>query len=432
MKMLEHLGLCDGEISSFNLSAFKPGDTEETVVNIHDIERQEILGFGGAFTEAAGLCYSMMSEANKKKALDMLFGDDGLRYRFCRLCIGSSDFSISEYSEVEEGDMTLETFNIDQDLKYIIPFVKDALAYTNNEIMLFASPWSPPAYMKDTGVLKQGGKLKKEFYELYAKYFVKFIEAYETEGIHISAVTIQNEAHAVQTWESCLFEAEDEAEFCEKLYDAFTEAGLDVKILCWDHNKERLFERAAATFPKCGDKMWGISYHWYSGEHYDEIRLVREFFPDKVIIEGEFCRGLSSHGYMRYRDDILGNLAAGTNALCDWNLILDDEGGPFHNRAFGCRAELFYDRKKDEIKVHGFHSDMYFFSHYIDRGARVLASSSFSDHLKVLGVKNPDGKILCYVNNMGPDRIKFVMRYKNYEYTTTVEGGAAAMLKFEE
>lgn len=432
MKMLQHLGLCDGEISSFKLSEMVPGETENTVVNVHDVERQELLGFGGAFTEAAGLSYALMSEENKKKALEMLFGESGLHYKFCRLCIGSSDFSIDEYSEVEEGDMTLETFNIDRDRKYIIPFVKDAIAFTGNDITFFASPWSPPAYMKDTGILKEGGKLKKEFYGLYADYFVKFIEAYEAEGIHIFAVTIQNEAHAVQTWESCVFEAEDEAEFCEVLYDRFDAAGLDTKIMCWDHNKERLFERAQETFPKCGNKMWGISYHWYSGEHFDEIRLVREFFPDKIIIEGEFCRGLSSHGYMRYRDDILGNLAAGTNALCDWNLILDDEGGPYHNRKMGCRGELFYDREKDRIKTHGFYSDMYFFSHYIDKGAHVLATSSFSDHLKVLGVKNPDGRILCYVNNNGPDRLQFVMRYKNYEYTTTVEGGAAALLIFEE
>ena len=431
MKVLKHIGLCDGEISQYNLKEMLPGETENEVVNVHDLPRHEIFGFGGAFTEAAGYTYAQMSDELKKQALEILFGKDHLHYTFCRLCIGSSDFGLGEFSEVADGDDSLESFNIDRDKKYVIPFVKDALAYTNGGLTLFASPWSPPAFMKDTNQLKAGGKLLKKYYGLYAQYFVKFIEAYEAEGIHISAVTMQNEAHAVQTWESCVFDGNDEAEFCETLYDAFEKAGLKVGIFCWDHNKERLYERASEVFTKAQEKIAGISFHWYSGEHYDEIRLVRELFPDKAIIEGEFCRGLSSSGYMRYRDDMLENLAAGANALVDWNLILDENGGPFHNRPLGCKGELCYDTVKKELRTHDFHKDMFMFSHYIEPGAKVLASSSFSPFIKVLGVKNPDGKVLVYLNNRGLSRISTVLRFENYEYPVTVENNAIALLIIE-
>lgn len=171
--------------------------SEGGLINIFPLEKSEIVGFGGAFTESAAYNYSIADAKAKKEILEWLFGEEGLNYIFCRVCIGSSDFALDEYCYVDENDLTLETFNIEKDKLYIIPFIKAAMELSKQKIEILASPWSPPAFMKDNNTRFQGGKLKKEYYELYADYIIKFLEAYEKEGVKISALSIQNEPKAI-------------------------------------------------------------------------------------------------------------------------------------------------------------------------------------------------------------------------------------------
>lgn len=433
MKILEKKILCNGQLISCDVEKMvKQTEIEMSAVNIHDVKKQEIYGFGGAFTESAAYNYSLMSESQKKKTLELLFGDSGLRYNFCRLCLGSSDFTLSEYSYVDENDMTLSTFSIDRDRKYIIPFLKDAIAYSKQEIKLFASPWSPPAFMKDSGKLTGGGKLKKEYYSLYAEYMAEFVKSYEEEGIKIFALTIQNEPHATQTWESCIFEAKDEASFLLFLNESLKKRSLDVKILFWDHNKERLFERAETVFSECGDKAWGIGYHWYSGTHFGEIEAVRSCYPDKAVIETEFCTALRSSKYGSYAFDIIGNLSAGTNAVVEWNMILNEVGGPYHNRSTGCAAPILFDRNKKEIVIHDNYIQMYVFSHYIERGAKAMYVSSYSDDIKVFAAGNLDNTVICILLNNSDNKKPIVLRYHDYQYGTEIDGKTLMVLKLSE
>lgn len=400
MKVKTAYQLQNGEIAPLTLGDFYEGTMERPLLNIYPVEKQTVLGFGGAFTDSAAYNYAKMDRETKKQALEALFGETGLGYRFCRLCIGSSDFAVEEYCYVEEHDTTLSTFSIARDKQYVIPFVKDAMAFTNGGITWFASPWSPPAFMKDNGSRFGGGKLKTEYYALYAEYLVKFVQAYQAEGIEISMLTLQNEAKARQSWESCQYTAEEEAALAVAVHKALAAHGLDVKLLFWDHNKERLYERARVMYETCPDLVAGIAFHWYSGDHFEAIDMLRELYPDKLLVQAEFCRaGGSDYVPTSYAREILCDLSKGTNVVCEWNLILDENGGPYHNRKDGCDAPLRFNSKTGTFEKTHIYKEMYLFSHFIKPGARTLYTSSFQTCVFVAAFRNPDGTIVVNVIN---------------------------------
>lgn len=402
---------------------------ESQAINVYtDIEKAKILGFGGAFTEAAAYNYYLMDKPTKKKLIKKYFDKkDGIGYNFCRVHIGSCDFALDQYSLSYKED--LSDFSIERDKKYIIPFVKDALEYTKGNIFLFASPWSPPAFMKDTNKLIGGGRLKDEFYPTYAEYFVKFVKAYKEEGITINALTVQNEAKAVQTWESCVFTAEEEAIFATKyLRPALDKNGFgDVKIILWDHNKERLYDRAKASFAIEGakDAVWGMGYHWYSGEHFEAIDLTRAAFPDKIVVETELCHGdtrdnTPEQRAMGYAIEYCEDIKHGAHGICDWNMILDTkEGGPFHCRATGgCYAPIYYNNETGDIDEDPIYSALGMFTKYIEPGDVSLAVTTYTSYVRACAVKKADGRLLVFLVNTITDR--------EFDVNIRVDGGKVA------
>ncbi|MCQ2428434.1 MAG: glucosylceramidase [Clostridia bacterium] len=367
-------------------------------VEIYHEEKQTVIGFGGAFTEASAYNYAQLDKDEKKKALDLLFGQNGLRYNFCRLCMGSSDFSLDGYTYVENDDPELRTFSIERDKKYIIPFVKDALEYTGGKITLLASPWSPPVFMKTTDELIHGGQLKKEYYPVFARYFRLFLEEYDKEGVRIDYITPMNEPRK-QKWQSCEFTFEDMADFIDILADELnSNLSWHVNILCWDFNRGGMYPHAKTVFEKTGNKVCGTAFHWYSGQHLGELKMMHDFYPDKLLIETEFCHGLGSKFFGHYCTEYIDVLDNWANGSVEWNMILDENGGPYFARDFGCNSTLF--RSSDNrIEKRGVYTQSYMFSHYIDKNAAVLYTSSAKKHLMTLAVKNPDGKILLYIYN---------------------------------
>ena len=411
MRIFEQFALKNDEIVREQPSAFQkmPREAMGACVNVYPVKKQKVFGFGGAFTESAAINFARMSCEEKEKTLEALFGESGLKYNFCRVCIGPSDFGQSSYSYVSEDDVTLESFDISRDKKYVIPFIREALRKTKGKMFLFASPWSPPAFMKDNQSLFGGGKLKKDKYELYAQYIVKFLKAYREEEIAISAVTLQNEPNAIQTWESCLFTAEEEAEYGTVLYEILNKNGLgDVRILCWDHNKGNIFHRVSKIYPKMEERIWGAGFHWYDGEHFDELDLIRDLYPEKVLIETEFCNGQGDRRFSFYKTEILNNLKHGVNAICEWNLILDKDGGPYHNRNIGCNAPIVFKDKKAELS--DIYKEMFMFSHFIAAGAQILYTSSYSSDIGIGAAKNPDGRIVVCLLNTGRDKTDFYLK----------------------
>lgn len=405
----------------------KPGG-EMTQIKLYPEEGyQEILGFGGALTESSAYVWSKMSSEKQKELIDLYFGSEGNGYNFCRLHIQSCDFSLGNRSYVEEGDTELKTFSIAADKEYIIPLVKAAQA-KNGEIRFLASPWSPPAFMKTNAEMNHGGRLKEECYDAWARIMVKYVEAYEKEGIPISRLTIQNEPAAVQSWDSCVYSAEEEKRFaCDYLRKRLDEAGLGhVKLNIWDHNKDIIIERTKGTFSDeaANQAIKGIAFHWYSGDHFEALRAVREKYPEKELIFTEGCveysrfaeRTQTDYAEM-YGHALIGDLNAGMNAFIDWNIILDEKGGPNHVGNF-CDAPIMCNTQEDTIEVKQSFYYIGHFSRFIRPGARRILVSKYTQNLEACAFRNPDGElVLVALNRTGQDQ----------KFTLSVEGKSSEM-----
>ena len=412
-------------------------EAEVAVVNIFDkIEYQEILGFGGAFTESSAYNYSLLTDENKKRFMEMYFDrEKGIGYNFGRTHINSCDFSLDIYSYVKKGDKILETFDISRDKKYIIPFIKDTLHYCNDELVLFSSPWSPPEYMKDNQSVIGGGKLLEDYKKVWALYYAKYIKAFADNEIKISALSVQNEPMAKQTWESCNYSAQEEKEFLEKyLIPTLNKENLsDVKIILWDHNKERIYDRTEEILKdnkELSDRIWAVGHHWYTGNHFDGLRLVHEQFG-KPLICTEFCCSLADdliQSAERYAKEICGNFNNFEIASCDWNLLLNDKGGPFHNRSKttvavpgvvfddvsgGCLAPVLRNSETNELIFTPIYYYIGHFSKYLKRGAKRIAITRYTDALDVCAFRNPNGDIVCVLLNSSNLNLPVNIRIKD-------------------
>ena len=166
---------------------------------------QTFWGIGAAITDASAEVFAKLPESKQNEFLRAHYDtEDGIGYTLARVPIHSCDFSSGSFTYVSDQDKELKTFSIDHDLQYRIPLIKKAIQAAGGTLPLYASPWSPPAFMKDNNDMLHGGTLLPEYYESWALYYTKFIKAYENEGMPIWGITLQNEPMAVQRWESCI------------------------------------------------------------------------------------------------------------------------------------------------------------------------------------------------------------------------------------
>ena len=390
---------------------------EMDVVNVYPRKRYQVIqGFGAALTESAGYTLARMSREKQKEIVESCYGRGGLGYTLGRIHMDSCDFSISNYCAVKDpGDAAFGDFTLERDTKYVQPLIKMAEEALGQPVSLLLSPWSPPAFMKETGVRNGGGHLRRECYQAYADYAVKYITAYQKRGIQISCMTVQNEPLAVQTWDSCEYTAEEEKEFLrDYLYPALKENGLaHVKLYIWDHNKERVYERACEIVDETTrDMVAGVAYHWYSGDHFATLQMVREDFPELLLMRSEGCveyaRGAEHvpddmrHARL-YAHDLIGGLNHGMNSWLDWNLVLDEQGGPNHVGNF-CNAPVMCDTTTDTVEVKPMFHAIGQFSKYIRPGAVRIGCSSFSPEVEVTAAQNPDGSVAVVILYTGQGR----------------------------
>lgn len=380
---------------------------EKPVINIYpEFEKQKILGFGGAITEASSYCYSLLPKEKQEKFIKDYFEDN---YSICRLCIGSSDFSLKSYSYSKKKD--LSDFSIEHDKKHIIPLIKDALKLNPN-IKFLASPWSPPAFMKTNKLLSFGGHLSEKYYQTYADYLSKYILAYKEQGINIDYMTAQNETNAFQIWESCIYTPEEEENFIVNyLSPTFQKHNIKTKILIHDHNKEILFNKARKEFKNETSRniISGVAYHWYSGDHYDNIRLVKEYYPEKLLFHTEGCFGFTKNECNYHCAlDAIDELNAGTNAYIDWNILLDSKGGPNHVRNYCMSPVMLNKEKNDYIKSLNYYFIQHF-SRFIKPNAVVLENSKYSRNIGVLACKNPNGEIIIVIMNDTSNPVPYII-----------------------
>jgi glucosylceramidase len=398
---------------------FKPSEpTSEGKVYVFVDPRktfQPFLGIGGALTDAAAETFAKLPAARQEEVLAAYYSTDrGIGYTLGRTNINSCDFSSGSYTYVTEGDADLRSFSIAPDLRFKIPLIKRAMAASGNRLKLFASPWSPPAYMKDNNDMLHGGHLRPEYFHTWALYYTKFIESYRKEGVPVWGITIQNEPMATQTWESCVYQSADERDFLKHhLGPVMARQGLrDVNIIVWDHNRDLIVQRAQAIFddPAAAKYAWGIGFHWYedwSGgqQMYDNVALVHRLYPDKHILFTEGTpASFDSTAYGRwslgeaYGRSMIHDFNSGTQGWTDWNILLDERGGPNHVGNF-CFAPIHADTRTGKLIYTNSYYYIGHFSKFIRPGARRILASPSRSLLLTTAFVNEDGKVVVVVMN---------------------------------
>jgi len=410
----------------------QPKETQICVFVDPSRQFQTFLGIGGALTDASAETVALLPKEKQREFLSAYFDDQqGIGYKLARTNIHSCDFSSSSYTYVTEGDKLLKSFNVEHDKRYRIPFIKQVLAATRGKLNIFGSPWSPPAFMKDNNDMLHGGRLKPEFHQSWANYYAKFIRAYQSEGIPIWGITIQNEPMATQRWESCIYSAEEERDFLKNYLGPTLQRERlgDKKIIAWDHNRDLIYQRARTILsdPQAAKYVWGIGYHWYEpwsgGEPmFDNVRLVHETFPDKQLIFTEGCVDAFDPQKIgewkfgeQYGRSMINDFNNGTVGWTDWNVLLDEKGGPNHVANY-CFAPVHANTKTGELTYLSSYYYIGHFSKFIQPGARRIASSPSRSQLLSTAFLNPDGKVSVVVMNSSE---------KNVAYWLWVNGNAA-------
>lgn len=403
----------------------QPLETQTCVFVDTSITFQTLLGIGGAVTDAAAETFAKMPSDKQQEILIAYFDrEKGIGYSLIRTTIHSCDFSSESYTYVQEGDKELSSFNIDHDRKMRIPLIKKALETAREPITLYASPWSPPAYMKDNNNMLKGGKLLPEFYQSWANYYTKFIKAYEAEGVPVWGISIQNEPMATQKWESCIYTGEEERDFLKNfLGPTMQKEGLgEKKIIAWDHNRDLIFQRTSTLLkdPDAAKYVWGIGFHWYepwSGGQamFDNVKLVNQAFPNTNLLFTEGCK--ESFDINKVKDWKLGELYGkamisdfnnGSVGFTDWNILLDETGGP--NHVFNlCFAPIHGNTKTGELIYTNEYYYIGHFSKFIRPGAKRIACSASRSSLISTAFINPDGKTAVVVMNAGNDKVPYFL-----------------------
>ncbi|MEI7896032.1 MAG: glycoside hydrolase family 30 protein [bacterium] len=384
---------------------------------------QTFIGIGAALTDASAETFAKLPSDKQKEILEKYFDPQkGIGYTLARTNIHSCDFSSGSYTYVDENDAALKSFSVAHDREFRIPFIKRAIAAAGGKLTLFASPWSPPAWMKDNNDMLHGGKLKPAFYQSWSDYFVKFINAYEAEGIPVWGISVQNEPMATQKWESCIYTATEERDFIKNyLGPALAKAGMGgKKLIAWDHNRDLIYQRASTILsdPEAAKYVWGIGFHWYEtwtggGNIFDNVKRVSEAFPDKNLIFTEGCAESFTFSRMNdwkwgevYGRNMVNDFNNGTVGWTDWNILLDETGGPNHVQNL-CFAPMHANTKTGELY---YLSSFYYighFSKFIRPGAKRIISSASRGQLITTAFLNTDGKIAVIVMNQGDDKIPY-------------------------
>jgi glucosylceramidase len=375
-------------------------------------QKQTIYGMGGALTDSSCYLISLLPELEKQELLDELFAPDGLGLSLCRICVGSSDFSKSLYSydESEIPDPPLKKFSISHDRDYIIPCLKRARE-VNPNLRLFATPWSPPGWMKSGGSML-GGMIKKRYFDAYADYLVRFLLAYREAGVCVDALSIQNEVDTDQDGRmpASLWGQEYEIQFLtDHLGPALRAADINVKIWILDHNYNlwgRVLDQLAD--PRFAQYVDGVAWHAYGGGP-EAMSRVHVEFPDKGMYWTEGGPDVTDPNYLtdwcRWSEVFTGVLRNWSRSLITWNILLDENGKP-RIGPFACGGLLTRNSDTGELSRSGEYWALAHFSKAIRPNAAIVESSLLGPHPATVGniaFSNPGGMDGVILTNRGED-----------------------------
>ncbi len=388
---------------------------------------QRIEGFGGAFTEAAAVTWQKLAPAEREALLQAYFcPQHGHGYTLCRVHMNSCDFALGNYAHADQpDDHALDSFNIDRDRQALLPFIQAAQAVVQAgggvPLRLLMSPWSPPAWMKTTGAMNHGGSLRPECRAAWAQCYVRFIQAYAAEGVPIWGVSVQNEPAATQRWDSCIYSAEEERDFVrDHLGPALHAAGLShVKVVVWDHNRDEMVERASVVYsdPEAAKYVWGTGFHWYMEDHFEHVQLLHDAWPDKQLLFTEGCQEGGPHTGAwhlgeRYGRSLMNDLNHWTVGWIDWNLLLDEQGGPNHVGNY-CSAPMLAHTAGDaggRLMPQSSYAYLGHFARYARPGGQRVLCAATREALECTAFVNPDDSLAVVVMNRGEHTQPFVLR----------------------
>ena len=394
---------------------------------------QPILGFGAAFTDAACYSFSRLDPAAREKLFHDMFHPSEMGLSVCRTCVGSSDYSASLYS-FDEGDPDpdLKRFSIDHDRAYILPMLREARK-ANPDLFLFSSPWSPPGWMKPNNSML-GGCMHRKYFDAYANYFVKFLQGYESEGVPVQAVTVQNEVDTEQDGRmpACAWPMEYEIDFVRQfLGPAFEKNNVATKIWIIDHNYN-LWGRALAELETADLHKYtnAIAWHGYVGQP-EWMMRVQEKYPE---LEMYWTEGGPDYTWPNYStdwakwgktfDDVLRN---GCRSITGWNLALDEQGKP-NIGPFSCGGVVTIHSQTKEISYSGQYWAFAHYSRFIKRGARRFDSQG-APELSHAAFENPTGDRVLVIANSGAAR-SVDLRHGKSQATITLPENSLATLQW--
>ncbi|WP_445958039.1 glycoside hydrolase family 30 protein [Yeosuana sp.] len=392
---------------------------------------QEMDGFGYSLTGGSALHINNMSSSNRNSLLNELFkwDNENIGVSYLRISIGASDLDAAPFSYNDlpsgETDVDMAKFSIAKDRENLIPVLKEILAINPN-IKIMGSPWSAPTWMK-TNNNSVGGSLKPEYYDAYAKYFVKYIQAMAAEGIAIDAITVQNEPLNGGNNPSLVMQASEQAIFIKNhLGPAFETAGITTKIIIYDHNADRPdYPISILNDPDAKKYIDGSAFHLYAG-NIDNLSLVYNAHPDKnlyfteqwVGVNEQFQDNLKWHT----RELIIGATRNWCKTVLEWNLAADPNLQPHTDG--GCTECL------GALTINGNtvtkNVAYYIIAHaskFVRPGSKRI-ESNYSTDLPNVAFKTPSGKIIVIVLNNTGVKKTFNINVTDEPITTSLDAGA--------
>ncbi len=370
---------------------------------------QPILGFGAAFTDAACYMFNQLSSEARDDLFHRLFHPSEMGLNVCRTCIGSSDYSTKVYSYDDgEPDPELKRFSIEHDRAYILPMLL-AARKANPDLFLFSSPWSPPGWMKANGSML-GGSMRRKYMPSYANYFLKFLQSYESEGVPVQAVTIQNEVDTDQDGRmpACIWPQEYEADFVRQNLGPLLERnGVKTSIWLIDHNYN-LWGRAIAELetPDVRKYANAIAWHGYLGQP-EWIDRVHAYFPDVAMhwTEGgpDYTDPNYGKDWAQWSQTFTGSLRNWCRSITGWNFALDEQGRP-NIGPFSCGGMVTINSQTRALSYSGQFWALAHYSRFIRRGAFRFDSQSGAQGLSHAALENPDGQRILVLTNGGAAR----------------------------
>ena len=411
--------------------------TKIDVIIDDKVTYQTLLGFGGALTEAAYFNYSCLSEVQKEEFINSVFGKEGLNYNLIRITIGSCDFSCSTYDYLESGEFLLK-----HDIDTIIPFIKKGKAI--KDLMVFASPWSPPAIYKTNGIRQHGGKLKLDCYTNYASYLINYLKSMKDNGVKIDFMSIQNEPKAVQIWDSCIYEGEEEGKLVKVLYPLLLKNDLSTKLFIWDHNKDIIVDRVKETIDEeNNDYIYGIAYHWYDNFCNQELSKVHDLYSDKVLLFTEGCVELllldqdnpsknigSFENGLRYAKNYILDSENFSSGFIDWNLLLDENGGPNYVGNF-CEAPIMFNHKEKKLIYNPSYYIISHFSRFLEKGDVRINTKVINTFVIATTYKKVDNTYINILLNQG-DKTTITIKFIDEVFSVNLEANSVTTIIYKK